>query len=541
MNRPSRRRQYGAAVSTPGPEAPTRAGVVLLTLILVATVANLNLSVANVALPDIGHAFSASQTQLTLIAVGFSLGLAMSVLYLGALGDRYGRKLMLLGGVALSIPASIVAGLAPNVGVLVAARLVGGLAAGMAYPTTLALITALWRGAARTRSIALWSGIGGAMAALGPLTAGVLLEHFEWGSVFLVTVPLAIVSLLMALRFIPAHVGETTKPVDHLGGVLSVLLIGFLVVAINAASVPDQRSAAAIFGASALVMGIAFVIRQRRAADPLYDLTVAGRRTFWVAAVAGIIVFGSLMAAMFVGQQFLQNVLEYSTLASGASIIPGAVFLVIAAPVSARLIDRFGSRVTMLAGYACCALGFLVMLILWTETSGVFEVELAYALVGAGVGLAGPPASRALTSSVPVARAGMASGTADLQRDLGGAIMQSLLGALLTAGYASTFTKAIAASDESDQVTDAVQSALTQSFNSAAATAEQYPQYATEIVSAARESFLAGANWSYTAGLVAVAAGGVLVASAFPRRAREQELLAQYAKTDRVVTGAARA
>src|SRR5262249_12010516 len=156
---------------------PARSGLVLLALILVAAVANLNLSVANVALPEIGRAFDASQTALNLTAVGYSLGLAASVLYLGAVGDRYGRKLMCLTGVVLSVPACLVAAYAPNIGVLVVARIAGGLSAGMAYPTTLALITALWApGPGRTKAIALWSALGGAIAALGPLVSGALLE-----------------------------------------------------------------------------------------------------------------------------------------------------------------------------------------------------------------------------------------------------------------------------------------------------------------------------------------------------------------------------
>src|SRR5258707_928668 len=187
---------------------PARAPIVLVALILVAAVANLNLAVANVALPDIGKAFDSSQTTLDLIAVGYSLGLAASVLYLGALGDRYGRKTMLLLGVSLSVPACLLAAYAPNDSVLIAARLLGG---------------------------------------------------------------------------------------------------------------------------------IAFVIRQRRTKFPLYDLDVAGRRVFWVAACAGIIVFGSLMGAMFIGQQFLQNVLGYTTLQAGAAILPAAVCMVLIAPRSAKL------------------------------------------------------------------------------------------------------------------------------------------------------------------------------------------------------------
>ena len=155
-----------------------------MSLILVAAVANLNLSVANVALPDIGAAFDSSQTTLNLVAVAYSLGLAASVLWLGALGDRYGRKLMLVLGMVLSIPACLVAAYAPSDEILFVARLVGGVSAGMAYPTTLALITALWSGPGRTKSIALWSAIGGGIAALGPLVAGALLERFWWGRFF---------------------------------------------------------------------------------------------------------------------------------------------------------------------------------------------------------------------------------------------------------------------------------------------------------------------------------------------------------------------
>src|SRR5205814_400353 len=158
--------------------APQRAGLVLGSLILVAGVANLNLSVANVALPSIGKHFDSSQTTLNLIAVGYSLGLAASVLYLGAVGDRYGRKLLLVLGVALSVPACLLAAWAPSASVLVVARIFGGISAGMAFPTTLALITALWSGPARTKSIALWSALGGAISALGPLLAGLLLEHY---------------------------------------------------------------------------------------------------------------------------------------------------------------------------------------------------------------------------------------------------------------------------------------------------------------------------------------------------------------------------
>jgi MFS transporter, DHA2 family, multidrug resistance protein len=517
---------------TAASSGPERAGLVLVALILVAAVANLNLSVANVALPSIGKAFDSSQTALDLIAVGYSLGLACSVLWLGALGDRYGRKLMLILGVLLSIPACLLAALAPNDGVLIAARLLGGISAGMAYPTTLALITALWAGPGRTKSIALWSGTGGAIASLGPLIAGALLLHFSWRSVFLITLPLAAVALVMAVLFVPAHVNETTDPVDNLGGILSLLLVAALILAINFAPVPNKGALVLGLAAVAVAALGAFYIRQRRAKNPLYDLNVAGRRVFWVAACAGIIVFGSLMGAMFIGQQFLQNVLGYSTFHAGLAILPAALLMVLVAPRSAKLVNDYGARFTLLIGYVFCLLGFLTMLLLWKEGIPYWKVGLGYALIGIGVGFAGTPASHSLTGSVPVSRAGMASGTADLQRDFGGAIMQSIFGALLTGGFATAMASAVAASGN---VTNSVQNQLTKSFSSAAEVAKQHPQYAAQITAAAKTSFLQGDQWAYLAGIVAILLGATIVFFRFPKKREEEDLLAQYHAHD-VVT-----
>jgi DHA2 family multidrug resistance protein-like MFS transporter len=510
---------------------PARARLVLVTLILGAAVANLNLAVANVALPDIGKAFNSSQTTLDLIAVGYSLGLAASVLYLGAVGDRYGRKLLLVLGVALSVPACLLAAWAPSASVLVVARIFGGVSAGMAFPTTLALITALWSGPARTKSIALWSALGGAISALGPLLSGLLLEHYWWGSVFLITLPLAVVAFVMAILFVPSHVNETTDPVDNLGGILSILLVAALILAINFAPVPNKGPLVLGLAAIAIAAAIAFYIRQRRARNPLYDLHVAGRRVFWVAACAGIIVFGSLMAAMFIGQQFLQNVLGYSTLDAGLSILPAALCMVVVAPRSAQLVEARGARFTLLLGYAFCLLGFVTMLLLWKENIPYWKVGLGYALIGIGVGFAGTPASHSLTGSVPVSRAGMASGTADLQRDLGGAIMQSILGALLTAGYAAAAAAAIA-SAPNQAITDNVQNQLTKSFAGAEAVGAQYPQYADQITAAAKTSFLHGDQWAYTAGVMAILLGAAIVFFLFPKHAEEERLLAAYHAAD---------
>lgn len=515
--------------------APPRANLVLLALLAVAAVANLNLAVASVALPEIGEAFVASQTSIDLIAVGYPLGLAASVLYLGAIGDRHGRKMMLVLGMSLVIPTSVLAAWAPNANVLFGARLFSGVAAGMAFPTTLALITALWSGSARIKSIALWSAVGVAVTAMGPLIGGTILEFYWWGSIFLIAVPFAVLALFLSLRFVPSHISESTDPIDNIGGLLSVVTIGALIVAINFIVVPNRESLGLGLAAIALAGGIGFVIRERRAKFPLFDLHVAGRRIFWVAASAGVIVFGSLLGAAFIGQQFLQNVLGYSTLQAGASILPASVFVLLVVRKSAALVEARGSRFTLLIGYFAILCGFLTMLLLWSEGSPYWHIGLAYAFVGVGVGFSGTPASRSLTASVSILRVGMASSTADLERDLGASIMQSTMGALLTAGYAAAITVSIAGAPNADQITEITESQLRMSFAGAANVAKEYPQYADEITTAAKEAFIQGSNWAYAVGTLLVLVGMALVFFWFPKREAEEKLLADYHDADTAI------
>lgn len=511
---------------------PARSGLVLTALILSALVCNINLSVANVALPDIGHHFGASQTALNLIAVGCTLGLAMSVLYFGAIGDRYGRKRMLTIGLVGTIIISCVSAIAPSADFLAASRLLTGLAAGMAYPTTLALITALWApGVQRTKAIALWSGVSAGAASLGPAIAGLLLTGLWWGSVFLIAVPLAIAALILVLMAVPAGVNESTEKVDHLGGWLSVFMVGALVLSVSFFGGASTRTLASWgFALTVVLIGL-FFWRQRTATNPLYDLSVAKRRLFWVPAVGGMIVFGSLVGAAFVGQQFMQNVLGVSTALAGLTGLPSAVALIVAAQISARLIIKRGSRFTMVAGYAFVLVAFLVMMT-WGEHSGPLPVILAYLLIGTGAGLALTPASRALTSSTPVSRVGMASGTSDLQRDLGGSVMQALLGSILAAGFSASFASQISHSSEAGSVSAAVENQLRMSFASAADVAKQFPQYADQIVSAAKTSFLDGSHWAFLLGAIAVLVGAVVVLFGMPNKNRETTLTEEYEAED---------
>jgi hypothetical protein len=290
------------------------------------------------------------------------------------------------------------------------------------------------------------------------------------------------------------------------------------------------KTAAFVLLGIAVVATVAFFLRERRAAFPLYDLGVASRPTFWVAACAGIVIFGSLMGAAFISQQYLQNVLGYSTVEAGAAILPAGLVMVLVAPRSAKLVEDHGSRRTLLSGQLLIFLGFLAMFLIWKGGTPYWEVAIPYILVGAGVGLSGTPSSNSLTGSVPVQRVGMASGTADLQRDLGGALMTSIFGALLTAGYAAAMGSAIAASGQN--ITQTTQSELQLSYSSAENLAQQYPQYASQITAAAQSSFLDGADWAYFAAMVAVAAGMSLVYFFFPKREAERQLHASYHATD---------
>ena len=238
------------------------------------------------------------------------------------------------------------------------------------------------------------------------------------------------------------------------------------------------------------------------------------------------------MGAMFIGQQFLQDVLGYSTVQAGFAILPAAIFMVLVAPRSAKLVEDRGARFVLLAGYFFVLLGFVTMLLLWNEGIPYWMVGLGYAFVGIGVGLAGTPASRSLTASVPVTRLGMASGTADLQRDLGGALMQSLFGALLAAGYAAAMTAALATSPGAASVPSTVTNELTMSYAGAMTVAEQYPQYADQITAAAKTAFLAGDDQAYIAGIIAVMIGAVLVFFLFPKQDDERKMLVEYHQQD---------
>jgi MFS transporter, DHA2 family, multidrug resistance protein len=515
-------------------ESPPRAGAILTVLILGAVVANINLAIANVALPSIGVALDTSQAELNLVAVGFTLGLASSVLYLGALADRYGRKPAMMLGAALSIPTSLLAAWAPNASVLIVARVSGGLAAGLLYPITLSLITGLFRGGARTRAIALWSGIGGGCSALGPLIGGLLLGRFWWGSVFLPSVPIAVLVVVLVVLWLPRHAGETTEPVDHPGGVLSVVSIGPLVLAISL--VPNDGFNGTVLGLFAVALAglVLFVLRERRTPSPLFDLKVLGARTFTIALIGGTITWGGLLGATFIGQQYTQNVLGYSPLSAALITLPAAVFVAAAARPAGRMITSRGSRMPLALGLAVTAVGFCGMALFGTTSSAVV-VGIVYGVLGLGIGLAGPPSSSSLMGSVPVARAGMGSASNDLQRDFGGALFQAVMGTLLAVEYTNYFTKAFAAlpPQQAQQLSQQAAATISQSFAGAEQVAKQFPQaQAQQLVAAAQQAFVDGKTAAILFAVIACLIGLVVVWFLYPNKQDEEATYARVAGQD---------
>jgi MFS family permease len=220
--------------------------------------------------------------------------------------------------------------------------------------------------------------------------------------------------------------------------------------------------------------------------------------------------------------------------AAGAAILPAAALMILVAPRSAKLVQARGSRFTLLLSFASVLIAFVLMLLLWNEGIPYWMVGIAYVFLGIGVGLGGTPSSNSLTASVPVTRVGMASGTADLQRDLGGALMQSIFGALLAAGFAASMAVAIGSAPTADQqaMTASVQSQLEMSYASAEMIAAEYPQYSTQITAAAKTSFLAGDDMAYIAGIIAVLLGATLIFFKYPKKEDEHQLEAGFHAKD---------
>ena len=520
---------------------PARAGLILSLLIAGAVVANVNTSISNVALPSIGRALQANDTELTAITDAFQLGIASTVLYLGAVGDRYGRKLLLLTGAALCVPFSLTSAFASSPIVLIGSQVAVGVACGMLYPTTLSLITSLWSGIRKNKAVALWTGVGAATPILGTLAGGWLLGDYWWGVVFLITVPFAILVFVVGWFVLPRHAGESDEPVDHPGGGLSVVMMSSFVVGIVLLPQGLTPVVVGLF-VVALVTGALFVRRELRAQNPLFDLRAARIPTFWVAFVVGLIAFGALVGAIFIGQQFSQNVMGLSPFQAVLLVTGMAVALIPASMVAGRMVSARGSRLPFLLGLVIVGAGFVVMLIWWQPGVSLAWIEVAYLLIGVGIGLASTAAMSSLSGSLPIAKAGMSSGSADLTKDLGGAVFQALLGTVLAITYSSFFARAFAKAtpEQAEALGSRAAQLIASSYEGAESVAATLPgAEAKVLISAAAQAFAEGKTAAIGWALASVIIGIVLVAWKFPGQDAERVFAARIqAENNRAEAGA---
>jgi MFS family permease len=510
---------------------PKHAPWVLGILLVAAAVANINMSIINVALPDIAKSLGATHSQQSLIADAFAMSLAATVLYLGAIGDRYGHRTLLLCGAAVSIPASMLAAWAPTVEALVAARILGGFGAALMFPATLSIISVLWQAAPRTRAIALWSGVSGSAAFLGSIAAGALLLRFWWGSVFLITVPAAAALLVVTKFIVPADASTSTEPVDHLGGLLSIIGVTAFVWAVANLTDADSRPTVLILLVVASGLAALFIRRQRAIPHPLVDLHLAVQRTFLVACVAGMIAFGAFIGALYIGQQYTANVLRYNAFESAATAIPAAVLFLVGSPLAGRIMADRGGRFTLLAGIACMGIGFVIIALLWQPGASVWVVLVPYAVLGAGTALAGAAFSMATMASLPPNRAGMGSSVGGLVRNFGAALIQALMAAALTIAYSHSMMASYAAlpAGEAARTSRDAAEAIASSYQTAQSVAADYPPVSGHgLLHDAAVAYSTGKTYALGIAVILIAVAMFSVWRWYPGRDAERGVFAEH-------------
>jgi EmrB/QacA subfamily drug resistance transporter len=405
---------------------------------------SLDQTVLNVALPTLVKQLHPSSSGLQWIADSYTLTNAVLLLFGGALGDRFGRRRLFLIGVAIFGGGSLACALVHSTGPLIGARAVMGLGAAFLLPATLSIIAATFRGHGRARAIGIWAGVGGIGAAAGPLLGGWLLQHYWWGSIFLINVPIAVLALVGGVFAVSESRAVNRPSLDPVGVILSslgltALTYGFIVTS------TDGWGSATVVGALALavVLLVTFVVWDGRRPDPFLDLHLFANRTFSSALGAVTAVFFALFGVSYLLSQYIQFVQGADPFGVGIRFLPSAVGTVLGSNVAARLTVRFGLRKIMLIGMALVT-GGLVALSTLTASSGFLTVGIGFGLLGVGLGLVIAPASNAIVGTLPPDKVGAGSGLRAMVQLLGGSFGVAIVGSLATGAYRSDIQKALA-------------------------------------------------------------------------------------------------
>lgn len=382
---------------------------ILLTTVLGSSMAMLDSTVVNVALPRIGRDLDADLAALQWTVNAYMVTLAGLILLGGSLGDRYGRRKVFVVGVVWFAVASLLCGLAPNAGVLVAARALQGIGGALLTPGSLALIQASFHPDDRGRAVGLWSGFGGIGAAVGPFVGGWLVDGPGWRWVFLLNVPLALLCVPVAQRHVPESGDSRVHGgFDVLGAALGALSLGLVTYALIEAG--DGSPLIALTAVGGVAAGAAFLYVERRRPDPMMPLDIFASRQFTAVNLVTLCVYAALGGFFFLSAVQLQVVAGYSALGTGTALLPTTVLMLLLSARSGELAERIGPRIPLTVGPLLCAAGMLLMLRAGPDASYVADVLPAVLVLGLGLVTLVAPLTATVLASVDVARAGLASG-----------------------------------------------------------------------------------------------------------------------------------
>jgi EmrB/QacA subfamily drug resistance transporter len=435
----------GGAASSQWPDGHPRRKQILLVLCLSLLAGVIDNTVLNTALPTLARVLHAGTSSLQWIVDAYTLCFAALLIPAGALGDRYGRRLSLIGGLSVFALGSLAAALAPSAGVLIADRVLMGFGAAFVMPATLSILNAVFPPRERAQAIAAWSAVAGVGVIIGPTLGGLLLAHFWWGSVFLVNVPIVAVALAGVLWVVPETAEPGRRPLDAVG---TVLVGGALVAIVDAIIEAPTRGWTGLETLAEAAMGLAalaiFVGWELRVEHPLIDLRVFSSRAFSAASGSITVTFFALFGSLFVFTQYLQLVHGYSPLSAGVRALPFAFATGALSPLSPVLAKRLGNRAVVSAGLALMGLGLLDLSTAGVDT-GYPALALAVAIMGAGMGLVMAPASSTIMTTVPAHQASAGSAVNDTIREVGGTLGVAIVGSLAAAAYRSRLSSTLAA------------------------------------------------------------------------------------------------
>jgi EmrB/QacA subfamily drug resistance transporter len=490
--------------------------MILVALLLAAFLVNLDTTLVNVALPALVRDLHATTTQLQWVVDAYNLVFAALLLTFGSLSDRFGRKGMLLAGLAVVGGASLAGGLATSAGQLIAARAVMGLGAAMSFPATLSLISNVFtERRERARAIGLWGAIAGVAIAMGPIVGGWLLAHFSWGSIFFAMTPVAALAGALVALAVPTSRNPDAAALDTPGLVLSSAMMALLVYTIIEAPSYGWGAARTLAGfAVSAVLLAAFVARERSAPHPMLDVRLFRNMRFSAASGAVTVSFFTLLGFIFLITQYFQFVRGYSALSAGVRLLPVALSVAVGSIAGTRLAVRAGTKLVVTSGLVAMAVfyGWVAATTSATLSYGVIAAQMV--LYGLGMGLTSAPATEAIMGAVPRSMAGVGSAVNDTTRLVGGTLGVAVIGSVYASVYGSRLTAALPASIPARIAATAHQS-IGAAYTAAGAAADHGNLALSQALHlTATNAFLRGLT---VGALVAggVGAAGALLAAAF--------------------------